>query len=261
VSDLHIVQGGIGNGDKAWLEKAARRRLSSQSWITPKLAKVGDEVVIFISGDGFFATARIGSLPKRRTDWKNRYGACLTSIRLIQPPISLGVIRRKIPALTWAKYPRSITTPSSKIAEKIRTLIARRRKTDISDLDVTALKVANMAELRKAALLKARSDSTPKERRAVYHTRSLAVRYYIMFRANGYCEGCGAPAPFHRADGSPYLEPHHTLRRADGGPDHPARVIALCPNCHRRAHCARDAKSFNDLLKRALATKEHLPHA
>jgi hypothetical protein len=36
---LHIVQGGIANGDKKWLEKAARNNLSSPSWIVPTVSQ------------------------------------------------------------------------------------------------------------------------------------------------------------------------------------------------------------------------------
>ena len=47
-----------------------------------------------------------------------------------------------------------------------------------------------------------------------------------------------------KTDGSPYLEPHHITRLADNGPDHPAKVIALCPNCHRKAHSSQDKLVF-----------------
>jgi 5-methylcytosine-specific restriction protein A len=77
-----------------------------------------------------------------------------------------------------------------------------------------------------------------------------------MRRADGRCEGCGATAPFRNADGQDYLEPHHTKRLADEGPDHPAKVIALCPNCHRRAHHSEDAEAFNAMLIRKLRSLE-----
>jgi hypothetical protein len=50
---LHIVQGGVENGDKQWLEKAARKTASARSWVVPKSAGIGDEVVIFVRGMGF----------------------------------------------------------------------------------------------------------------------------------------------------------------------------------------------------------------
>ena len=99
---LHIVQGGIENGDKAWLERAAGIRLRSVPWMVPKGAGIRDEVVIFVPGQGFFATAQVTSRPKPKTDWANRYGAPLSSVRLIRPPISIGTIQRRLPKLAWA---------------------------------------------------------------------------------------------------------------------------------------------------------------
>jgi 5-methylcytosine-specific restriction protein A len=90
----------------------------------------------------------------------------------------------------------------------------------------------------------------------IYRARSLAIRLYVLRRADGYCEGCTLAAPFRSADGSPFLEAHHTKRLADDGPDHPAKVIGLCPNCHRRAHHAGDALSFNASLIRKLPKLE-----
>ncbi len=59
----------------------------------------------------------------------------------------------------------------------------------------------------------------------------------VLARASGRCELCAGPAPFVRAsDGSPYLEVHHRIRLADGGDDTVENALAVCPNCHRRAH-------------------------
>jgi hypothetical protein len=256
MATLHIVQGGIDNGDKVFLERAARNHLDSRSWVAPKSVEVGDDVVIYVAGFGFFATAWIKSRSSPRDDWTNRYGAGLTSISLIEPAISLGTIRRRIPRLTWAKYPRSITTPPTDVADEIRYLIRERRKTGLPDLDESALEVASIDELRAAALFNARRVATKKERKVLYRVRSQAIHRYVLSRANGCCEGCEAPAPFQKPDDSAYLEPHHTTRLSDEGPDHPAKVIALCPNCHRRAHYAEDRKAFNASLIKKLKSLE-----
>jgi hypothetical protein len=59
----------------------------------------------------------------------------------------------------------------------------------------------------------------------------------VLERANGICEACGSKASFLRAsDGTPYLEVHHKVMLADGGPDTVDNAIAACPNCHRRFH-------------------------
>jgi len=123
-------------------------------------------------------------------------------------------------------------------------------------VDDDFLKVASMDELRKVALLVAPESFQPKKREAIYRVRAKAVRLYVLKRANGRCEGCSAAAPFYDADGRPFLETHHTTRMADDGPDHPQTVIGICPNCHRRAHLARDAESFNASLIRKLPKLE-----
>ncbi len=59
----------------------------------------------------------------------------------------------------------------------------------------------------------------------------------VLYRAGGKCEACRAPAPFERrSDRSPYLEVHHTTPLAAGGDDTVDNAIALCPNCHCKAH-------------------------
>lgn len=229
---LHVVQGGIVNGDKARLES---RRV--HYWIVPKNAAQGDVLVVYIRGIGFFATVRVVSQPRPSTNWKNRYSADVDSVKLIRPPVSLGAIRRRVPDSGWAKYPRSITTPSPKLADKIRALISERRQKKI-DLDEDFVESANIDELRMIALHAARGPVPAKPGTALYRTGSAAIRRYVLGRAKGRCEGCGAPAPFRGVDGQPFLEAHHTTRLADDGPDHPDKVIGICPNCHRRAHQA-----------------------
>jgi 5-methylcytosine-specific restriction endonuclease McrA len=253
---LHIVQGGIENGDKRLLERTASSRRGVRSWIGPKHAAIGDDVVVYIGGYGFFATARVASQPKRRQDWHNRYAFDVGTIRLIEPAVSLHSIELRVPALTWAKYPRSITTPAEPIATQIRDLIRERRRTRLPDLDEDALAGANLGELRAVALLKARANVPPRIARTLQRARAQAIRLYVLQRAGGFCEGCGSVAPFLTTMGQPYLEPHHTTRLADEGPDHPAHVIALCPNCHRRAHHAHDAAAFNRSLKRQARRRE-----
>jgi 5-methylcytosine-specific restriction protein A len=110
--------------------------------------------------------------------------------------------------------------------------------------------------LRKLALEEAPGVATAKTQRSVVRNRSDAVRVYVLRRANGVCEGCGEPAPFDTVAGRPYLEPHHTRRLADGGPDHPRWVGALCPNCHTRIHYGADGEDFNRRLIERLATLE-----
>ena len=81
--------------------------------------------------------------------------------------------------------------------------------------------------------------------------RSAAIRANALIRAKGKCESCNSPAPFETPDG-PYLEGHHIERLADGGADSVDNVIALCPNCHRKAHYSIQSNNFKVELKKNL---------
>lgn len=86
------------------------------------------------------------------------------------------------------------------------------------------------------------------------YERSERVRSYVLMRARGACECCGNAAPFVRADGSPFLEVHHTTRLSDGGLDHPMHTAAVCPNCHREIHSGQQGVEKNGALRGKLAT-------
>ncbi len=106
------------------------------------------------------------------------------------------------------------------------------------------LKSISLAELRDIALAATSKSSNKKEIKTLVAIRSEAIKIYALKRANGTCEGCGNAAPFSSKDG-PFLEVHHMERIADGGPDHPENVAALCPNCHKRVHFGIDGEEYN----------------
>jgi 5-methylcytosine-specific restriction enzyme A len=114
----------------------------------------------------------------------------------------------------------------------------------------------SLEALRNRALADAAPTRNPVERQTSYRQRSQWIKRYALRRANGTCEGCGIPAPFNMPDGQPYLEVHHIRRLSDGGPDHPRWVIAICPNCHRRAHYAEDAVTYNAHLRQVAQERE-----
>jgi 5-methylcytosine-specific restriction endonuclease McrA len=248
---LHIVIGGVGNDDKDWLDRALRRKLSARAWVVPKSAQIGDDVVIYIPGYGLYATGRVCSSPVPKRGWKHRYGAKIDKLKPIRPAVSLAIIQQELPTLKWANYPRSITTPVKRVAHRLRALIEQRRCKGVGVPSMKLLNRLSLEEHRALAVASASGSVGAKKIRASSRSRSQRIRSYVLRRADGTCEGCGHVGPF-MADGAPYLEPHHTIRLADKGPDHPSSIIALCPNCHRRAHSSDDKEHFNKRLKRAL---------
>jgi len=120
-------------------------------------------------------------------------------------------------------------------------------------------KKKTLNELRQSAYAAAKEQTKNSETaisKRSWYERSEKVKGYVLARASGVCEACDCPAPFNKINGAPYLEPHHTKRVSDDGPDHPEWVGAICPNCHRRIHSGEDGKAWNEELQKKLITKE-----
>ena len=114
----------------------------------------------------------------------------------------------------------------------------------------------SQGKLRERAMTVAVSSRTSRETKRDYYYRSETIKQYAHSRANGICEACEKPAPFLTINNTPYLEVHHIYRLADGGPDNPYCVIAICPNCHRKAHYSNEAEHFNKRLAKIARQKE-----
>jgi 5-methylcytosine-specific restriction protein A len=123
---------------------------------------------------------------------------------------------------------------------------------------VALVPTSSLDALRKCAYAAAKmtTPSTDRESKRRYYERSAEVRTYVLARASGKCECCGAGAPFAKSDGQPYLEPHHIRRVSDGGPDDPRCVAGVCPNCHREAHHGANRAAINTRLARDIALRE-----
>ena len=132
------------------------------------------------------------------------------------------------------------------------------RVDEFTPADFTAEPDLDINALRKQAYESATSPSKGRStnaKRNVYDRRRK-IKAYALRRANGVCESCGQESPFHRRDGTPYLETHHTLRVASGGPDHPQWVAAICPNCHREIEFGVNGESKNKSLIKYLRKRE-----
>jgi len=101
--------------------------------------------------------------------------------------------------------------------------------TETSDMDVKVVADQFHAETRPAAY------TYQGEQRY----RDPKVRALVLARSNGLCELTSVPG-FQTANGSIYLETHHIVPLAEGGPDTIENVIALSADAHRKAHYAVD---------------------
>jgi 5-methylcytosine-specific restriction endonuclease McrA len=229
MTKLHIIQGGIENGDKEWLTRASQDDLES-SWTAPKNVEIDDEVVVHVDNHGLFATGVVLSRAKKSTHRTNRYRARIGRIRLLNEPLPISVLREKIEALSWARYPRSYTTPSDEIADQIRELIKRKGyKQPLLDADEYESGIEGKKMLRQHFV----SERDP---------RLSKSKKDSALRTNGrlICEVCGFD--FNLAYGKRgvgYCEVHHKmpLSNVRGAVKVKLSDLAIvCSNCHRMLH-------------------------
>jgi 5-methylcytosine-specific restriction protein A len=90
------------------------------------------------------------------------------------------------------------------------------------------------------------------EKKSFPFVRRPDVRRYVLLRANGKCEFCGA-AGFTMSNSKVYLETHHVVPLHENGPDSTGNVVALCPNHHREAHHGILREEIRKKLKEKLA--------
>lgn len=137
-------------------------------------------------------------------------------------------------------FPERFSEKAQAIAkERIEELLIAQPTTDREELAEKVIAV--MARPKMLANRPTGQEQPSTKTVAVtQYVRDPRVMAYVLRRAGGMCEACESPAPFKRIDGSPYLEAHHILPLAEGGPDTVENCAALCPNCHRAMHSAAD---------------------
>lgn len=213
-------------------------------WSCSKSTHAGDLALVYVAGAGVSYQWRAVSDAEANDTWG--YTCGVEFVGEFAPPITLQELRTAIPKTDWNpphqnfRGFRSISIPHA-IVERIKAL---RAPTSLSLVEserafVNQIKasLALPTGQRQERLLIAPRKPTRVEVVSTVFVRSPDVVAEVLLRANGVCESCGAPAPFLRAsDGSPYLEVHHRVRLSDGGEDTTENALALCPNCHRKAH-------------------------
>jgi 5-methylcytosine-specific restriction enzyme A len=109
-------------------------------------------------------------------------------------------------------------------------------------------------ELKRALVLR-EDQSDIYSINGIVYRRDPRIAAIALLRAKGQCDRCERDAPFISVRGIPYLESHHIIPRAEGGPDSLGNVGALCPNCHRGMHLASDRVDRQKKLKDIMEQK------
>ncbi|KAB0264726.1 HNH endonuclease [Microvirga brassicacearum] len=128
---------------------------------------------------------------------------------------------------------------------------------DIQQIERARRRAVRPKTLEELLLLAGTQGSHEPNRRetlAIQFIRSAAVVELTKRLAQGICDLCANPAPFSTQEG-PYLECHHIVHLAQGGPDTLENTVALCANCHRRMHVLDREKDVAKLKQRVALRK------
>jgi 5-methylcytosine-specific restriction protein A len=106
--------------------------------------------------------------------------------------------------------------------------------TSPAEVSFAALSAAYKNLCSRADIFWRNRDTVRAERTTSDPVRSRDARRAVLLRSGGRCENprCAGDIQDSTDRGEPILEIDHVHDLALGGPDHPAQMIALCPNCH-----------------------------
>ena len=117
---LHILCGNAEEDTTSVLDTSKDRK--ALSWVVPKKARIGDQVLFHLPVHGFVARGVIGAEPQFES--KGRFIAKVQDIALLPIFVPLAFIRENHPDWKWPTYPRSYTTVDKAIEEKLDELVS-----------------------------------------------------------------------------------------------------------------------------------------
>jgi 5-methylcytosine-specific restriction endonuclease McrA len=208
----------------------------------PKRLAAGDRIYLYLKNlplhrpSGVYAVGEVRMVHRREKEFEWKVDK-LSSLPLTKSPIPMSVVKQFFPRIyggAWTLLPESQK-------ENWRRALNHRPTSNEATYRRRAIDLLKTGAANPPA---GQSNPLWDERRVKVFWRDPSVAAYVLSVAHGKCEGCGQPAPFNADDGEPYLEIHHMLRLADGGSDTINNTVALCPNCHRRAHFANDCEQL-----------------
>lgn len=119
---LHILIG-ENNARENWQDCVQRGR--SLSWIVPKEAKPGDDVLFVFNKDQFVGTGAIASVPVSSTfNGQAAYRADVRDLKQFKRSLAVEAVAPRIPEWRWpASYTKGRTTPADPIARKLHRIV------------------------------------------------------------------------------------------------------------------------------------------
>lgn len=148
----------------------------------------------------------------------------------------------------------SAISSQSDVAESTDEIGSEKTEELVTDRDIPQT-TGRLRKLRREAEASASANpvrDTSSAGGGSRYQRAAAIKEYVKTRAGGICEACGEAAPFRTPDGEPYLETHHVDELGKGGEDHPDKVVAVCPTCHKQIHYGENGEELNEAIRERL---------
>jgi 5-methylcytosine-specific restriction protein A len=156
----------------------------------------------------------------------------------------MGIVRGSVATFYWAK---------PKIWQRIEKLMNARNQILCVNPEELEREVDKLLK-SKAPLVRPGGNRKPKRKKVEAYDweRSPEVKAWVLKEAGGKCELCVKKAPF-RTKTKLYLEVHHIRPLGKGGSDTTDNAVALCPNCHKALHFAKDKEKLKGKVKDKVA--------
>jgi len=230
---IHILAGDAA-GDVASVLEAAKTGKSLR-WIVPEKAHATDRALFCPPGLGFVARAVIGSKPRpRRVDWskRSRYRAIVREITPLVSTVPLAFIRKNHPSWKWPTYPRSYTTISGKIEDRLEALLGTYQTSFAEPLTEGARKLASVT---------------------IYERNPIARQRCIDHYGTA-CHACGFSfGGIYGETAEGYIHVHHleavSSKEGKRAVDPIKDLRPICPNCHAVIHLQSPPLSILELKR------------
>ncbi len=222
---LHILVGE--NESFASLKQRARRR-DRLTWIVPKVATVGDDVIMFVRDQGFIARGRVVTTPTPTMLGRAQaYQAEIGFLKLLGRPVTLAAVAAAAPNWKWPTYPRSRASVPSSMTARLSRLFDR--------APVKAVPGPDPSTDVPPAI-----EGIARETRVLVRGRSDRLRRAAIEKSRGVCAVCVVDfSKLLEGRGARILHVHHLSQLSHGSQPRATRVgdlAVVCPNCHGMLH-------------------------
>ena len=248
MDSMHVL---CGTGDDIQLLRRVATTQRPTAWIMPKNARRGDEVAVFVRGQGFLATGTVRMAPRIVTTgfWAGKYRGSIDQVCMLPAPVSEAAALKALRAWKWLTYPRSYTTVTGQTADGLQTLLASEPPEALPDVDMVEVVEGRRRLHQHLAIERNQAIVTRLKRSVMGRTGKLACQVCAFDFAATYGDvGLG------------FCEAHHLRpigQRKRAGTTKLGDLAVVCSNCHRMLH--RGVTSTLARLKSIIAAqKRHL---